>query len=213
MGTVSILEAARATESVKGVIVASSDKAYGKTKKAYTEESPLQGDHPYDVSKSATDLIAQTYYKTYGLPVVVTRFGNVYGEGDLHMDRIVPGICEAIIKNKPLLIRSNGKYVRDYVYVKDVADGYLFLLKHIDKVKGEAFNFSSDDYFSVLDLVKKAEEVMEKKIDYKILNNAKNEIPYQHLKDKKIRRLGWKPNFSFETTIKYILDSYRKILV
>src|SRR6185369_15769663 len=106
MGTVSILEAAKATKSIKGVIVASSDKAYGKTTKAYTEESPLHGDHPYDVSKSCTDLIAQTYYKTYKLPVVVTRFGNVYGEGDLNMNRIIPEICEAVVKNKTIHLRS-----------------------------------------------------------------------------------------------------------
>jgi CDP-glucose 4,6-dehydratase len=212
MGTVSILEAARKTASVKGVIVASSDKAYGKTTEAYTENSPLKGDHPYDVSKSATDLIAQTYYKTYGLPVVITRFGNVYGEGDIHMDRIIPGICEAVIKQKPLLIRSDGKYVRDYVYVEDVAEGYLFLLKNIEKVKGEAFNFSSKDTYSVMDLIKKAEKVLKTKIDYKILNTAKNEIPYQHLDSKKIRRLGWKTKYSLTTTFPHILNWYKIII-
>jgi len=212
MGTVSILEASRKTASVKGVIVASSDKAYGKTKEAYTEKSPLQGDHPYDVSKSATDLIAQTYYKTYGLSVVITRFGNVYGEGDIHMDRIIPGICEAVVKQKPLLIRSDGKYVRDYVYVQDVAEGYLFLLKNIEKVKGEAFNFSSKDTYSVLDLIKKAENVLKTKIDYKILNIAKNEIPYQHLDSRKIKKLGWKTNYSLATTLPQILEWYESII-
>ena len=162
MGTVSILEASRSLNSLKGIIVASSDKAYGKTKKAYTEKSPLQGDHPYDVSKSCTDLIARAYYKTYDLPVVTTRFGNVYGEGDLHMNRIIPGICEAIIKNTPLSIRSNGKYIRDYVYVKDVVDGYLTLLKNIDKIHGEAFNFSSKDTLSVIELVQQAEKILKK---------------------------------------------------
>lgn len=212
MGTVSVLEAAKQTKSVKGVIVASSDKAYGKTKKAYTENSPLRGDHPYDVSKSCTDLIAQTYYKTYNHPVVVTRFGNVYGEGDLHFDRIIPGICEAIIKNKPLLIRSNGKYVRDYIYVKDVVEGYLFLLMNIDKVKGEAFNFSSDDTYSVLDLIKKVGKVLRKKIEYRILNNAKNEIPYQHLDSRKIKKMGWKNTYNFDSTLNIVVSWYGSVL-
>jgi CDP-glucose 4,6-dehydratase len=212
MGTVSILEAAKQTKSVKGVIVASSDKAYGKTTKAYTENSPLQGDHPYDVSKSCTDLIAQTYYKTYKLPVVVTRFGNVYGEGDLHMSRIIPGICEAIVKNKALNIRSNGKFVRDYIYVKDVVKGYLKLLSKISHIQGEAFNFSSEDTFSVVELISRAEKVLNIKIKYKILNNAKNEIPYQHLNDAKVRKLGWKPQYTFDKTFKNILMWYEKIL-
>jgi CDP-glucose 4,6-dehydratase len=212
MGTVSVLEAARTLGSVKGIIVASSDKAYGKTKKAYTEESPLKGDHPYDVSKSATDLIAQTYYKTYGLPVAVTRFGNVYGEGDFHADRIIPGICDAIVNDKILLIRSNGKYVRDYIYVKDVVNGYIFLANHIDKIKGEAFNFSSNDTFSVLDLIKQAEIILNKRIKYKILNITKNEIPYQHLTDTKIRKLGWKNQYNLGHVLKNILAYYLKIV-
>ena len=211
MGTVSILEAAKKIK-VKGIIVASSDKAYGKTKEAYTEDSPLKGDHPYDVSKSCTDLIAQTYYKTYGLPVVVTRFGNVYGEGDLHLDRIIPGICEAVIKKKSLLIRSDGKYVRDYIYVKDVIDGYLLLLKNIAKTQGNAYNFSSTDTCSVLDLVKKISKILHVKIDYQILNNAKNEIPYQHLDDKKIRKLGWKSSGTIEEFLPQVLEWYREIL-
>lgn len=208
MGTVSILEAARSLEGLKGVIVASSDKAYGKTKEIYTEKSPLQGDHPYDVSKSATDLIAQTYYKTYGLPVVVTRFGNVYGEGDLHMNRIIPGILEAIIMNKPLLVRSNGKYVRDYVYVKDVVDGYLFLLTKIKETKGEAFNFSSKDSFSVVELIRFFGKILKKDIPFKILNISKNEIPYQHLNDKKIRSLGWKTTRTIKDTALSLLAWY-----
>lgn len=209
MGTVSILEASKEVK-VKGIIVASSDKAYGKTKETYTEASPLQGDHPYDVSKSCTDLIAQTYYKTYGLPVVVTRFGNVYGEGDLHMNRIIPGICESLIKQKPLLIRSDGTFVRDYLYVKDVAAGYLFLLKNIEKIKGEAFNFSSKDTLSVLELIQKAEKILKKKIDYKIMNTAKNEIPYQHLNDTKVRKLGWKNSYSMKKIVPEIVNWYKQ---
>lgn len=208
MGTVNILEEVRKNKTIKGIIVASSDKAYGKTDKKYTEDSPLKGDHPYDVSKSCADLISQTYYKTYGLPVVITRFGNVYGEGDLHLNRIIPGICEAVIKNKTLQIRSDGTYVRDYLYVGDVVDGYLFLLKNFDKTSGQAYNFSSVDTLSVLELVQKAEKILKTKINYKIINTAKNEIPYQHLDDKKIRKLGWKNESSLDTTLNAILRWY-----
>lgn len=212
MGTVNILEAMRRNKRIKGVVIASSDKAYGKMKKAYAEDSPLKGDHPYDVSKSSADLISQTYFKTYSLPVVITRFGNVYGEGDLHLDRIIPGICKAVINNEVLGIRSNGTYVRDYLYVKDVVDGYIFLLKNFEKIKGEAFNFSSNDTLSVLELVKQAEKILKTKINYKILNNAKNEIPYQHLNDKKIKKLGWKNKYSFSAMLPYTQKWYKNIL-
>ncbi len=209
MGTVNILEACRRERSIKGIIVASSDKAYGKTKEAYTEDSPLQGDHPYDVSKSCEDLIAQTYYKTYGLPIVITRFGNVYGEGDMHFDRIVPGICKAVATGKTLVVRSDGSYVRDYIYVKDVVNGYMFLMNMIESCKREAYNFSSDDTMSVLNLIKKAEEVLTTKVKYKILNIAKNEIPYQHLNDDKIRKLGWSSKYNLENSLPVVLKWYR----
>ena len=144
--------------------------------------------------------------------MVVTRFGNVYGEGDLHFDRIIPGICMAVIKNKPLELRSNGKYVRDYLYVKDVVRGYLFLLQNFAKIKGEAFNFSSSETLSVLELVKKIEGILKVKIPYKILNTAKNEIPYQHLNDRKIRKLGWRTSYAFKEGIKETFLWYQKHL-
>ena len=213
MGTVNILEAARLAGGVRGIIVASSDKAYGKSDKAYVEDiTPLKGDHPYDVSKSCEDLIAYSYYKTYNLPIVITRFGNVYGEGDLNFGRIIPDICRSIIKNEVLLIRSDGSFIRDYIYVKDVVSGYIFLLKNIKKVKGEAFNFSSKDTLSVIEVVKKAEKVLKIKIPMKILNRAKNEIPYQHLDDKKIKITGWKPSYSINHTVKDTLEWYANIL-
>jgi CDP-glucose 4,6-dehydratase len=213
MGTVNILEEIRKNKNIKGIIVASSDKAYGKlNKKKYIETDPLRGDHPYDVSKSSMDLICQTYVKTYGAPVVITRFGNVYGEGDINFSRIIPGICEAIIKNTILKIRSDGAYTRDYLYVKDVVGGYIFLLKNFDECKGEAFNFSSRDSFSVIDLIKKTEKILKTKIRYEILNTAKNEIPYQHLDDTKVNKLGWLNKFNLETTLRSIQEWYKKMI-
>jgi CDP-glucose 4,6-dehydratase len=207
MGTVNILDASRTT-GVKGIIVASSDKAYGKTQKPYTEQTPLRGDHPYDVSKSCADLISQAYHKTYNLPVVITRFGNVYGEGDLHFDRIIPGICKAVIEKKLFKIRSNGTYVRDYIFVKDVVDGYIFLLERIEEVIGETFNFSSSDSLSVLNLVKKIEKILQTPIPYAILSIVKNEIPYQHLDSTKIKRLGWKNQYSLKNSFRQVFNWY-----
>lgn len=212
MGTVHILEALRSMKYAKGIIVASSDKAYGKTKKAYTENSPLKGDHPYDVSKSSADLISQSYYTTYGMPIVITRFGNVYGGGDLHFDRLIPGICKAVIEKKPLKVRSDGTYVRDYLYVKDVADGCILLLRKIKGIYGQAYNLSSKDNFSVTEVVKRSERILSTSIPYEILNTAINEIPYQKLNDSKIRRLGWRTKYTLNSALEPTLAWYKKIL-
>lgn len=199
MGTVNVLEAARLIPSVKAVVVASSDKAYGKDCKNAMEDQALAGDHPYDVSKSAADLICAAYFKTYGIPVTVSRFGNIFGPGDLNFDRIIPGILRAAINSEVLEIRSDGSFKRDYVYVKDVVDGYICLAEQIDKAKGEAFNFSSGFNCSVLDLIDKISTVIGKKIEYKIVNNQKNEIPEQSLNWEKVKNiLGWYPAYSLE---------------
>ena len=209
LGTTNVLESARLFPKVKGIIVASSDKAYGKTEKKYVEDTPLLGDHPYEVSKSAADLISYSYFKTYGLPVVVTRFGNVYGEGDLNFSRVIPGIMKSLATKESLKIRSDGTYIRDYIYVKDVIHGYLLLAKNIGKVKGEAFNFGSSENLSVLNLITLIEKTLQKKIDYKILNTARNEIPFQSLDYAKIeKKLGCKPKFTLCGIIKQIYDWY-----
>ena len=202
MGTVNILEAARLSPKIKGVVVASSDKAYGKKCDNAVETEPMAGDHPYDVSKSCTDLIARMYAKTYDLPVAVSRFGNIYGPGDMNFNRIVPGVMKAILKNETLEIRSDGKFIRDYVYVKDVADGYVTLMERMDKAKGEAFNFSTGYNFSVIEIIKKIEKILNKKCEYKILNVQKNEIPKQSLSfEKATKVLSWKSQHTFKEGI------------
>lgn len=211
MGTVNVLEAARLNRGVRAVVVASSDKAYGKDCVNVTEDHALSGDHPYDVSKSATDLISTTYFKTYGLPVTVSRFGNIFGPGDLNFDRIVPGIMSSLIKSSTLEIRSNGEFRRDYVYVKDVVDGYLALAENIDKTKGEAFNFSSGINLSVLEIIEEASKALGKKIDFKILNNQKNEIPEQSLNFDKVQKLiGWKSGNTLEQGLVETYNWYKK---
>ena len=211
MGTVNILEACREKGDLESIIVVSSDKAYGKARELpYKETTPLRGDHPYDVSKSAADLIAQTYFLTYDLPVVIARFSNVFGPRDFNFSRIIPGALEAIIKNKELLIRSNGKMIREYTYIGDIVEGCIKLAGKTGEVKGEAFNFGSKNIFSVVDLVKKIEEILDGKINYKILNIAKNEIPEQYLDWTKAKEiLNWQPKTSFEEGIKKSFSWYK----
>jgi len=208
MGTVNVLEACRKKGDVKSIVIVSSDKAYGKSKELpYKETSPLKGDHPYDVSKSAADLIGQTYFSTYGMPVVITRFSNVFGPRDFNLSRIFPGAMEAIIKEKEFLIRSDGKMIREYTYVEDIADGCVKLAQKTDDVRGEAFNFGSKNVLSVIEVVEKIEEVLGKKINCKILNIAKNEIPAQYLDWTKAKeKLGWEPKTSFDMGVTKTFD-------
>lgn len=209
MGTANLLEAARLYSNVKAIIVVSSDKAYGKIQKA-KETNHLSGDHPYETSKVAADLLAITYFRTYGLPIVVTRFGNVYGEGDLNFNRIIPGIMKSMILNKTLTVRSNGKYTRDFVYVKDVVGALITLAKLIEKVKGEAFNISSLENYSVIKLINKCENILGKKVKYKITNSAINEIPNQSIDFAKIKKtLGWRPENNLKTTVPAIYNWYK----
>src|SRR5687768_8878812 len=147
-GTWALLEACRRSPLVKQIVVASSDKAYGDhAQLPYDEETPLQGRHPYDVSKSCSDLIAQSYAQTYDLPVVVTRCGNFYGGGDLNWNRIVPGTIRSVLRDQRPIIRSDGNYIRDYFYVEDGAAAYVLLAEKLaanSELRGQAFNFSNE---------------------------------------------------------------------
>jgi CDP-glucose 4,6-dehydratase len=206
LGTAHILDAAWTSGTVRQIFITSSDKAYGKSDRAYKEDHPLHGDHPYEASKSAADLIAHSYVKTYNAPVVIVRFGNIYGPGDLNMSRIVPGIMRSMVTGKELRLRSNGTFVRDYVYVGDVIDAYLFLHKHFGNAKGEAYNIASDTSVSVLGLIAQSEKFLKTRIRYSIQDTQKNEIPYQHVDWSKIGKLGWKPQCSLEMGL---LETYR----
>ncbi len=211
MGTVNVLEICRARKNIESIVVVSSDKAYGASQNLpYKETAPLHGTHPYDVSKSAADLIAQTYAKTYGLPVLITRFSNVFGPGDVSASRIIPGIMESVLKNKPLEIRSDGTMVREYTYVKDIVDGCIKLANHRQNF-GEAFNFGSENILNVLEVVKKSEEALGVKVNYQVLNTAKHEIQAQYLDWTKAREvLGWRPKTSFEDGIKESFGWYKQ---
>ncbi len=204
MGTVNVLEACRKQGNLEKIVIISSDKAYGKSKELpYRETSPLKGDHPYDVSKSSADLIAQAYFSTYGLPIIITRFSNVFGPGDSNFSRIIPGILDAILSKKEFLIRSDGKMIREYTYVKDIILGCVCLIETEKNILGHAFNFGSKNIFSVLDVVKEIENILEIKVEYKIMNIAKNEISEQYLDWAKAKeKLSWEPKTSFKDGIK-----------
>src|SRR4030042_1016000 len=199
-GTWNILEAARTHKCIKCVIVASSDKAYGGYKKLpYKESYPLSGCHPYDVSKSCADLLAHTYFNSYRFPVCITRCGNIYGPGDFNLSRIVPDAVRLALQGDTLLIRSDGKFTRDYIYIEDVVQGYLILAQKMEALRlaGEAFNFSNGKPISVLDLMRTIYRLIGKKPKYKILNSAHYEIRDQYLSANKARRLlGWRPKYS-----------------
>jgi len=178
-GTWGVLEASRNNSSIKGIIIASSDKAYGIHRELpYKEGFSLAGCHPYDASKSCADLLAYTYFRTYGLPVCTTRCGNILGPGDFNFSRIIPDAIRSAFQNGTLIIRSDGKYTRDYIYVEDVVRGYIILAQKMQRLKlfGEAFNFSNEKPISVLELVRNVYRACNKKPNYKIANEAKYEI-------------------------------------
>jgi CDP-glucose 4,6-dehydratase len=201
-GTWTVLEAARQYGKIEALVVASSDKAYGShIKLPYKEDAPLAGNHPYDVSKSCADLIAYAYFHTYDLPVAVTRCGNIYGPGDYNFSRIIPDTIRCALTGKKLLIRSNGKFTRDYVYVDDIVNGYIILAEKLNKLRlsGEAFNFSDENPMTVLELVNAVFKILKKRPNYKILDQAKYEIKHQYLASNKARKiLGWRTRYSFE---------------
>ena len=212
-GTCSLLEACRRSAKVKAIVVASSDKAYGDQESLpYDEGTPLQGRHPYDVSKSCADLIAQSYFTTYGLPVGITRCGNFYGGGDLNWNRIVPGTIRSILRGKRPIIRSDGQYVRDYFYIEDGAAAYTLLAERLadnPKLHGEAFNFSNETPVSVLEIVERITRLMGSDLKPVILNEASNEIRRQYLSAAKARKLlKWKPLVTLDEGLKRTISWY-----
>jgi CDP-glucose 4,6-dehydratase len=214
-GTWSLLEACRRSPQVRQIVVASSDKAYGDQEALpYTEEAPLQGRHPYDVSKSCADLIAHTYAHSFGLPVVITRCGNFYGGGDLNWNRIVPGTIRSILRGQRPVIRSDGNYIRDYFYVEDGAAAYMLLAERLAEnpaLRGEAFNFSNELQMTVLELVQEILRRMGSALTPEIRCEASNEIRHQYLSAEKARRvLGWRPLFTLDEGLERTIAWYRE---
>jgi CDP-glucose 4,6-dehydratase len=216
-GTWNLLEACRRSPGVKSIVVASSDKAYGDQEVLpYGEDTPLEGRHPYDVSKSCSDLIAQAYAKTYDLPVVVTRCGNFYGGGDLNWNRIVPGTIRSIVRGERPVIRSDGQFVRDYFYVEDGAAAYMLLAEQLfarPELRGKAFNFSNEIQVTVLELVQRILCLMKSTLEPDVRNEASNEIRHQYLNASRARQmLSWAPLFTLEQGLEHTAAWYREYL-
>lgn len=217
-GTWSLLEACRRSPLVTEVVVASSDKAYGEQPVLpYTEDMPLLARNPYDVSKACTDMLAQSYAATYGMNVAISRCGNFFGEGDFNWSRIVPGTIRSIVRNEPPVLRSDGTLIRDYFYVRDGAHAYRVLAEHLaanpEKIRGEAFNFSTDQEVSVIDLTNMILKLMGSGLKPVIQNNAPNEILKQNLSSAKARKeLGWTPQYTLEDGLKRTIAWYENFL-
>lgn len=218
LGTWNILEACRKHPLIKRVIVASSDKAYGDQENLpYDENMPLQGKHPYDVSKSCADLISHTYFHTYRLPVCITRCGNLYGGGDLNFNRIIPQTIQLVLNGEAPEIRSDGTFVRDYFYIEDAVQAYLLLAEKMEEnnLAGEAFNFSNEIQLTVLELVEKILKKMNSNLKPKVLNQGSNEIKHQYLSAEKARKLlNWTPAYTIdeglEKTIEWYTEFFKK---
>ena len=217
-GTWCLLEAAKQCgRKIQRVIVASSDKAYGAHETLpYTEDAPLQGRFPYDVSKSCTDLISFSYWHTYGVPIAVTRCGNLFGAGDLNFNRLIPGTIRSALRDERPDIRSDGTFVRDYFYVRDAVDAYLLLAETMPKdgITGEAFNFGTETPLTVLEVVDRVLAVMGKQhLEPIIRGEASHEIPAQFLDCTKARaRMSWRPRYDFEDAIGETVAWYREWL-
>ena len=209
-----VLDACRRCTTVEQVVVASSDKAYGNHgEQPYDEDMPLRGQHPYDVSKSCADLIAQSYALTFGVPVVVARCGNLFGGGDLNWNRIVPGTIRAILRQQRPVIRSDGQHVRDYFYVEDAVSAYMSLAEKLaadSTLEGEAFNFSAEQPLTVLELVQQIATLMDYSEAPIVLNEAGHEIRYQALSAAKARtKLKWHPQYDLRQGLERTIDWYR----
>jgi CDP-glucose 4,6-dehydratase len=216
-GTWSLLEACRRTPTLKQIVLASSDKAYGDSDSLpYDEETALNGQHPYDVSKSCADLIARSYAVTFGLPVATTRCGNFYGGGDLNWNRIVPGTIRCVLRDQQPIIRSDGNYIRDYFYVEDGAAAYVLLAEKLatnPELRGQAFNFSNETQVNVSELVEKILDLMGSNLKPRVLNQTSNEIRHQYLSAAKAREmLNWNPLFTLEEGLHRTISWYKDFL-
>jgi CDP-glucose 4,6-dehydratase len=214
-GTWQVLEASRQSPTVRRVVVASSDKAYGNQRVLpYTEDTPLSGIFPYDASKVCTDVLARSYAATYNLPVAVTRCANIYGPGDLNWSRLIPGTVRAALEGAPPIIRSDGTPERDYLYLDDAVEGYLRVASQLPAIAGEAFNLGTGRPVSAADLVGQILRAAGRPdLRPRILGQAKGEIDRQSLASAKAARvLGWRPSVALELGLAGTVDWYRRYL-
>lgn len=216
-GTWTLLEACRRSPLVEEIVVASTDKAYGeKDDLPYTEDMPLDASHPYDVSKACADRVTRSYAATFGLPVSVTRCGNLYGGGDLNWNRLVPGTIRSVVRGDRPVIRSDGSPTRDYLYVEDASAAYLHLAQHMandPSIHGQAYNFSPEKPLSVEEMVDRILNVMGSDLEPDVRGEADDEIDHQYLSAEKARQdLDWKPRFTVDEGLERTVAWYRDFL-
>ena len=216
-GTLNFLEIIRKINKKIIFIYSSSDKAYGEAgKKSYKEETCLNSIFPYDVSKSCSDLICQSYAKTYNLKIGILRCGNLYGPGDFNTGRLINGFIISKIKNKQFIIRSNGKLVRDYLYVGDAVNAYFLTMKVLINKKENlrVYNVGSKYNLNVIDMTNKVSKIVDnKKANLKILNTSKNEISFQKLNFKKIKKeLNWSQKVDLNIGLKKTIEWYKSYI-
>lgn len=218
-GTWTLLEACR-LHGAERVVVAASDKAYGASDRLpYREDHPLDPRHPYDVSKAATDMIARSYWHTYGLPVAVTRFANLYGGGDLNRSRLIPEAVTAVLAGRAPVIRSDGSPERDFLYVEDAVDAYLRIAEALDDpdpargARGEAFNAGGGRPYAVRDVVARICALADADVEPDIRGSGTpaGEIDRQWVDATKLReRTGWEPRVSLDEGLRQTLAWYRE---
>jgi CDP-glucose 4,6-dehydratase len=214
-GTWNLLEACRRSPWVRRIVVASTDKAYGEQRELpYTEEAPLRGEHPYDVSKSCADLLCRAYWRTYETPVCVTRCGNLFGAGDLNFSRIIPGTIRSALRGERPVIRSDGQSKRDYFYVADAVDGYLLLAESLERrrCQGEGFNFSHERPMTVLEICHRVLALMGRgDLEPDVRNQSHGEIRDQYLAAHKARaQLGWHPAHTLDQGLRETIAWYEE---
>ena len=213
-GTWMLLDAARLC-NVNHVLVASSDKAYGDSNHLpYREDHPLMGRFPYDVSKSCADLITTMYARTYGMRAAVVRCGNLFGGGDLNFSRLIPGVIRATLNGERFLIRSDGKFIRDFLYVEDAVDAYITLAERLavdSALAGEAFNFGLESRPTMLELTEKILAMMARADLRPVVQNiASAEIREQYLDASKARELlDWSARCGMDEGLRRTIDWYR----
>lgn len=211
--TAALLEQVRQHQPGAIVVVASSDKAYGHQPVPFRENKPLEPLHPYEIAKATQDLLAQSYGRLFGLNIGITRCGNFFGGYDFAFERIIPYTIAQTLKGEAPVLRSDGQFTRDFLYVEEAARTHLLLAERLagdTTLRGEAFNFSHGVEITVLRLVQGILALMGSKLQPVIASTAKAEIEHMRLDTSKAKtRLGWQPELDFEAALRRTIGWYR----
>ncbi|MEO8307679.1 MAG: GDP-mannose 4,6-dehydratase [Pseudomonadota bacterium] len=221
VSTWNILDLCRRKYPTCACIISSTDKAYGNQALPYRESSPLDPRHPYEIAKACQDLSAQSYGKIFGLPTAITRCGNYYGGYDFNLTRLIPGVMKDLVEGRQPVLRSNGRFTRDFLYIEDAAEVQLFLAERIHgdpSLYGEAFNFSYGLEIEVIDIVRRLSALFGDPVEPIVNDSVRVEIPHMRLcSDKAADRLGWKPRYSFDQglqrTVAWYSQHFKKALL